>query len=115
MQGVLPVSRYDTLVYDITLEEMDTTTGVLRPVETGSVTAALSAWPPSLTSIANTSIALQHLGSGRWIGEVTANVLGAALVSIPDGTPISVIYTRSQAMVRYREAQVVSIRRVEAL
>lgn len=115
MVGVLPISRYDALLYDITLEETDADTGVAQPVVEGSVTAFLSLWPPSLTGVNESAVSLHHVGEGRWIGELVPERVAIAMSTISNGTPVAVIYTLNGAMVRYREATAVAIRRVEAL
>lgn len=115
MTGILPIGRFDGLVFDITLEQKSSVTGDMSPVTTGGVGAFISLWPPSQTPVAGTSASLSHAGDGRWVGEVQTQVLTPALAAIPDNTQVAVIYTVNGVMVRYREAMVTSIRRVEAL
>lgn len=113
--NVLPISRYDTLLYDITLEQKSSVTGEVAPLITGVVTSFISLWPPSLTPIAGTDVVMSHAGDGRWLGEIPDQFMNSALSSIADNTPVAVIYTVNGSMVRYREAVIAAIKRSEAL
>lgn len=116
MPDMILVSRYDALIYDITLEQKNGTTGIIAPVTTGVVRAYLCAWPPSIgNALPATTTTLTHLGNGRYIGEVSAANMATALSAVYDDTLIAVIYELDGVMVRFREARAESILRVEAI
>lgn len=110
----LEVGRFDDWKYDLTLSATDLTTGTDAPLTTSNVTAHVSLWPPSLTALPSSSVALTHLASGRWIGGRDVNDMTAALAGVRDGTPLAIVYVVDGAMARYRDAVAVTMRRSEA-
>jgi hypothetical protein len=104
----------DDLRYDITLEATDLGTGVDAPLTTGTVTAHVSAWPPTLTPLPSSGATLAHLTGGRWIGSRDVTEMAVALTGIRAGTPLAIVYVVDGAMARYREAVAVTMRRSEA-
>jgi hypothetical protein len=107
------VARVDDWIYDFTLEATSATTGASAALTTGTVTAHLCVWPPSLTPLSGTQAAMTHLTAGRWLGALDVTAVAAALAPYPDGTRLAIVYVVDGAMGRYREAVVVTMRRSE--
>jgi hypothetical protein len=110
----IEIARLDDCKFDLTLDADDLTTGTSGPLTTGTVSAHLSLWPPSLTPLPGAAAPLSHLTAGRWLGSLDTTVVSAALAPLRDNTRLAVVYVVEGAMARYREAVVVTMRRSDA-
>ena len=110
------ISRYDSLLYDVTMQETSATTGITAPLTSGAVSALICVWPPATTTtLTSTQISLAHVGNGRWIGKVGAATMQSAFSALPDGQLIAVVYTVDATMLRFTQASVASILPVGAI
>lgn len=91
-----PIGLYplNDLVLEVKLTKVNTTTGAVEPLTTGTVSAFLATSPTATSGIDASLVGTcTHIGSGRWIIEFDAAILTAALLAthFASNTPYCII------------------------